>query len=373
MHTNDFGNPLDVAALVRRIRDKVTKPWTIMEVCGGQTHAILRFGIDQLLPDSIRIVHGPGCPVCVTPIETIDRAIQIASTPGVVFCTFGDMLRVPGSAGDLMQAKSRGANIHIIQSPMEAVVIARKSTNPVVLFAIGFETTAPATAMAIRLANQEKLENFSALVCHVLVPPALEAIFSDPSHGIDGLLAAGHVCTITGYREYESIATKHSVPISITGFEPVDLLRGILQTIEQLENDPGNACVVNAYEHIANLDGNLHAQRCVEQVFEVCDQAWRGIGTLPRSGLKLNRDHSHLDANARFAIGRIEPVQVSICRAAEVLRGKIRPIECPAFGTSCNPSTPLGAPMVSNEGACAAYFLYQSLSNSKPQKPEEKR
>lgn len=342
-----------------------------MEVCGGQTHAILRYGIDQLLPDSIRIVHGPGCPVCVTPIETIDQAITIASIPGVIFCTFGDMLRVPGSAGDLMQAKSRGADVRIIQSPMEAYRLALAQENQggsdrqVVLFAIGFETTTPATAMAIHLAKEKELRCFSALVCHVLVPPALEAIFSDPNHGIDGLLAAGHVCTITGYHDYEAICHRFRMPIAITGFEPVDLLRGILNVVEQLESQPRNDRVTNVYEHIAKIDGNPHAQQVVAEVFARCDQAWRGIGILPQSGLKLQDAYAHYDAQRRFSV-RCDPSnEASPCRAADVLRGKIRPVECPAFGNLCNPSNPLGAPMVSNEGACAAYYLYQSIKESK--------
>lgn len=371
MQATDFGSPNHVASLVEQIRAKTTRAWTIMEVCGGQTHAILRYGIDQLLPESIRIVHGPGCPVCVTPIETIDQAIKIASIPGVIFCTFGDMLRVPGSAGDLMQAKSRGADVRIIQSPMEAyqLALAQESQGgldrQVVLFAIGFETTTPATAMTIRLAKEKNLRCFSALVCHVLVPPALGAIFSDPNHGIDGLLAAGHVCTITGYQAYEAICEKFRIPIAITGFEPVDLLRGILNVVEQLESYPRNDRVVNVYEHIAKIDGNPHAQQVVAEVFTRCDQAWRGIGILPQSGLKLQDAYAHYDALRRFSV-RCDPSrEASPCRAADVLRGKIRPVECPAFGNLCNPSNPLGAPMVSNEGACAAYYLYQSIKESK--------
>jgi hydrogenase expression/formation protein HypD len=371
MQATDFGSPIHVASLVQQIRSKATRPWTIMEVCGGQTHAILRYGIDQLLPESIRIVHGPGCPVCVTPIEMIDQAIKIASMPGVIFCTFGDMLRVPGSAGDLMQAKSRGADVRIIQSPMKAYRLALAqesqagSDRQVVLFAIGFETTAPATAMAIRLAKEKNLRCFSALVCHVLVPPALEAIFSDPNHGIDGLLAAGHVCTITGYHAYDAICQRFGIPIAITGFEPVDLLRGILNVIEQLESKTRKARVENVYEHIAKIDGNAHAQQVVAEVFSVCDQAWRGIGILPQSGLKLHDTYAHYDAQKRFSVRCNPSDETSPCRAADVLRGKIRPIECPAFGSLCNPSNPLGAPMVSNEGACAAYYLYQSIKESK--------
>jgi hydrogenase expression/formation protein HypD len=379
MQTIDFGNPNHVALLVQQIRAKTTRPWTIMEVCGGQTHAILRYGIDQLLPDSIRIVHGPGCPVCVTPIETIDQAIQIACTPGVIFCTFGDMLRVPGSDGDLMQAKSRGADVRIIHSPMEAYQLALAESNQtgsnrqVVLFAIGFETTAPATAMAIRMAKEKNLDCFSALVCHVLVPPALEAIFSDENHGIDGLLAAGHVCTITGYHSYEAICNRFGIPIAITGFEPVDLLRGIWNVIEQLETQPRNDRVVNVYEHIATIQGNAHAQQTVDEVFSLCDQTWRGIGILPQSGLKLKEKYALYDAQKRFSIRSDRSTEASPCRAADVLRGKIRPVECPAFGSLCNPGNPLGAPMVSNEGACAAYYLYQSIKEDKSQDLEVDR
>lgn len=376
MQINDFGQPRHVAALAEKIHDLVTEPWTLMEVCGGQTHAILRHGIDQLLPESIRIVHGPGCPVCVTPIETIDRAIEIASLPNVIFCTFGDMLRVPGSNGDLMRAKSHGADIRIIQSPMEALQLAQsqsidsKSDAQVVLFAIGFETTAPATAMAIRLAKQQRLKTFSALVCHVLVPPALDAIFSDQQQNIDGLLAAGHVCTITGYQSYESIADRFRIPIAVTGFEPVDLLRGIVNLIEQLQRKPPTFRVDNTYEHIATFDGNRFAQQTVEQVFRVSDQLWRGIGVLPKSGLKLNEHYAEFDANLRFPSKQPSICKPTICQAADVLRGKIRPIECTAFGNPCTPSNPLGAPMVSSEGACAAYFLYQALSVNKKSKPE---
>jgi len=376
MQTADFGQPSHVAALARQIHDLVIEPWTLMEVCGGQTHAILRHGIDQLLPESIRIVHGPGCPVCVTPIEIIDRAIEIASLPNVTFCTFGDMLRVPGSDGDLMRAKSLGADIRIIQSPMEALQLAQaqsidsKSAGQVVLFAIGFETTAPATAMAIRMAKQQQLQSFSALVCHVLVPPALDAIFSDPHQNIDGLLAAGHVCTITGYQSYESIANRFRIPIAITGFEPVDLLRGILNLVEQLQQNPPSHRVENTYEHIAKPDGNRIAQQTVEQVFLVSDQLWRGIGLLPKSGLKLNEHYAEFDANLRFPSKKPVICKPSVCQAADVLRGKIRPNECSAFGKPCTPSTPLGAPMVSNEGACAAYYLYQALAVNKKTNPE---
>jgi hydrogenase expression/formation protein HypD len=389
MQSTDFANPIHVAALVRQIHAKSTRPLTLMEVCGGQTHAILRYGIDQLLPPELRIVHGPGCPVCVTPAETIDRAIEIASKPGVIFCTFGDMLRVPGSQtdrnrNDLMQAKSRGADVRVIHSPLDAIQIAlaeSQNTTPgtpkrhVVLFAIGFETTAPATAMAIRMAKELALVSFSALVCHVLVPPALEAIFDDADHGIDGLLAAGHVCTIAGDGPYHRIAKEFKLPIAITGFEPVDLLRGILNLVEQLESKPSSHRVDNLYEHIATADGNLQAQRTVESVFAVCDQHWRGIGPIPQSGLKLQPQYASFDASTLFPPVKLACEQPSCCRAADVLRGKIRPIECPAFGTLCTPSQPLGAPMVSNEGACAAYFLYQSLSDkslSKTPTPIEK-
>lgn len=379
MQINDFGQPSHVAALVHKIRSLTNQPWTLMEVCGGQTHAILRYGIDQLLPETIRIVHGPGCPVCVTPIEVIDRAIEIASLPEVIFCTFGDMLRVPGTDSNLMRAKSQGADIRIIQNPMEATKLAESEMgNPgikkqVVLFAIGFETTAPATAMAIRTAKKRRLNAFSALVCHVLVPPALDAIFSDPDQSIDGLLAAGHVCTIAGYRAYESIANRFQVPIAITGFEPVDLLRGILNLIEQLQNSPPSYRVENVYEHIATLQGNRLAQASVDEVFQISDQLWRGIGKLPKSGLTLNDDYRDFDANLRFPHKHKTNSKPSICQAADVLRGKIRPIDCIAFGTSCTPSNPLGAPMVSSEGACAAYHLYQTLTSISKASPESHR
>ena len=380
MQSTDFGNPIHVESLVRQIHAKSTRPLTLMEVCGGQTHAILRYGIDQLLPPHLRIVHGPGCPVCVTPAETIDRAIEIASAPGVIFCTFGDMLRVPGSqsnsnANDLMHAKSQGADVRVIQSPLDALRIARaesQNTSPgspnrqVVLFAIGFETTAPATAMAIRQAKELQLDSFSALVCHVLVPPALDAIFADVDHGIDGLLAAGHVCTIAGDHPYHRLADQFNLPIAITGFEPVDLLRGILNLVEQLEAKPTSYRVDNLYEHIASAEGNLQAQRTVETVFAVCDQHWRGMGSIPQSGVKLQPQFASFDASSRFPQRKLPGEQTSCCRAADVLRGKIRPIECPAFGTLCDPNHPLGAPMVSAEGACAAYFLYQALAPLNP-------
>jgi hydrogenase expression/formation protein HypD len=289
------------------------------------------------------------------------------------------MLRVPGSDGDLMQAKSRGADVRIIHSPMEAYQLALAESNQtgsnrqVVLFAIGFETTAPATAMAIRMAKEKNLHCFSALVCHVLVPPALEAIFSDENHGIDGLLAAGHVCTITGYHSYDAICNRFGIPIAITGFEPVDLLRGIWNVVEQLESQPRNDRVVNVYEHIATIQGNAHAQQTVDEVFALCDQTWRGIGILPQSGLKLKEKYALYDAQKRFSIRSDRSTEASPCRAADVLRGKIRPVECPAFGSLCNPGNPLGAPMVSNEGACAAYYLYQSIKEDKSQDLEVDR
>ena len=374
---NDFNSDdvREVEVLVQGIRRITTKNWTVMEVCGGQTHAILKNGIDQLLPPTIRIVHGPGCPVCVTSMEVLDRAMEIASREDVVLCTYGDMLRVPGTKSDLARVRSQGGKIRVIHSPLDACKVASEELRlgtgrQVVLFAIGFETTAPATAMAVRAATMQSLPNFSVLVSHVLVPPAVEAILSDPEHGIDGILAAGHVCAITGYEAYEGIAERYRTPIAVTGFSPVDILRGMLAVVTELESSKGsdscNTRVINAYSQVVERTGNSVARRALEDVFESCDQVWRGMGTLPQSGFKLRSKYQAFDATDRFVsdVGSIDyPALATIqnpCRAAEVLKGKIRPTQCEAFGKHCTPAYPLGAPMVSNEGACAAYYHHQT-------------
>ena len=343
--------------LVDAIAATVTRPWTLMEVCGGQTHSIVKYGLDQLLPSRIELLHGPGCPVCVTSLETIDRAHAIASREGVIFCSFGDMLRVPGSRGDLLRLKAEGRDVRVVYSPLDAVRLA--TTNPgrqVVFFAIGFETTAPASAMAVWIAARRGLENFSVLVSHVLVPPALDALLETPGHRVQAFLGPGHVCAVMGQREYEPIARRHHVPIVITGFEPVDLLQGILLAARQLE--AGEARVENQYRRIVAPEGNRLARQVVDRVFEICDRPWRGLGLLPRSGLRLRGEVQHLDAERRFEVAEIKTHESPLCISAQVLRGLKRPSECPEFARACTPATPLGATMVSSEGACAAYFAY---------------
>jgi hydrogenase expression/formation protein HypD len=336
----------------------VTKPWTIMEVCGGQTHAIVKFGIDQLLPKEITLVHGPGCPVCVTSTELIDKAIEIASRPEVLFCSFGDMLRVPGSGKDLLRVKADGGEVRIVYSPLDAVTLARKHPDrEVVFFAVGFETTAPANAMAVDLAQHEGIGNFSILVSHVLVPPAIEAILSSPSNRVQAFLAAGHVCTVMGYTEYEPIARKYNVPIVVTGFEPIDILQGIHMCVRQLEE--GRAGVENQYERSVRKEGNLPAQRLIRKIFRIVPRAWRGIGEIPQSGLGLRDAYAAFDAERRFGVAERRVEEPSECISGLVLQGLKRPHECPAFGVRCTPERPLGATMVSSEGACAAYYRYR--------------
>jgi len=356
---DEFRAPGAVDALAKRIGRVVTRPWRIMEVCGGQTHAIVRFGIDQMLPPTLSLLHGPGCPVCVTPIERIDRALFIASRAEVVLCSFGDMLRVPGSETDLLGAKGRGADVRVVFSPLDALAIAeREPQRQVVFFAVGFETTAPAIALAAERARQTGIENFSLLVAHVLVPPALEAVLGDPECRVDGFLAAGHVCTIMGLEQYRPIAKKYRVPIVATGFEPTDLLQGILLLVEQLES--GRHEVENQYTRAVTAGGNAHAQSMLARVFEVVPRAWRGLGEIPRSGLGLRAEYRSLDADLRFPEGPAAAAEPEVCRAGRVLRGIERPTECPAFGSDCTPAHPLGAPMVSSEGACAAYYRFRS-------------
>jgi hydrogenase expression/formation protein HypD len=337
--------------LAAAITRTVTRPWTIMEVCGGQTHTIVKYGIDEVLPTEIELVHGPGCPVCVTALEMIDRAHAVASRPGVIFCSFGDMLRVPGSRGDLLQLKSQGADVRIVYSPLDAVTLA--AANPdrqVVFFAIGFETTAPPNAMAVWLAKRRHLKNFSVLVSHVLVPPAITAILQSPGNRVQGFLGPGHVCTVMGYEEYIPIAEQFGVPIVITGFEPVDMLQGVLWTVRQLE--AGRAIVENQYSRAVRPDGNLQSRRLI------CDRKWRGVGLIPRSGYKLRPEYREHDAELIFEVADIETQESSVCISGDVLRGLKKPHDCPAFGKSCTPQTPLGATMVSSEGACAAYYAY---------------
>jgi hydrogenase expression/formation protein HypD len=366
------------AAAARKLADAiartVTRPWTIMEVCGGQTHSIVKYGIDRLLPPltlpsppsdggegrvrgGVELVHGPGCPVCVTPLETIDRAHAIASQPGVIFASFGDMLRVPGSNGDLLQLKSRGSDVRVVYSPLDAVNLA--AANPqrqVVFFAIGFETTAPANAMAVWLARRRKLTNFSMLVSHVLVPPAIRAILESPGNRVQGFLGPGHVCTVMGYEEYEPIAERYQVPIVITGFEPLDLLEGVLRTVRQLEG--GRCEVENQYARAVRREGNPQSRKLIEDVFEVCDRKWRGIGSIPGSGYRLRPEYRDHDAELLFEVQDIRTQESTVCISGEILKGLKKPHECPAFGKECTPQTPLGATMVSAEGACAAYHAY---------------
>jgi hydrogenase expression/formation protein HypD len=353
----EFRNGEIAQRMAREIHAVVTRHWKIMEVCGGQTHSIIKNGIDQMLPAGIEMVHGPGCPVCVTPLELIDKALAIASQPGVIFCSFGDMLRVPGTEGDLFQVKGRGGDVRVVYSPLDAVDLAVKNPDrQVVFFGVGFETTAPANAMSVYLAKRKELKNFSLLVSHVLVPPAMEAILSAPGHQIDGFLAAGHVCSVMGYWEYPPLADTFHVPIVVTGFEPLDLLDGIRRAVIQLER--GEARVENAYERIVSYAGNLEAQQLLGRVFEVTDRAWRGIGVIPKSGWRLNADYREFDAEERFAITGIRTEESPLCKSGDVLRGAIKPAECPAFGKQCTPRHPLGATMVSSEGACAAYYNY---------------
>jgi hydrogenase expression/formation protein HypD len=356
-YLTEFRNGEVAQRMAREIHAVTTRPWKIMEVCGGQTHSIIKNGIDQMLPAGIEMVHGPGCPVCVTPLSLIDKALAIASQPGVIFCSFGDMLRVPGTEGDLFQVKGRGGDVRVVYSPLDAVDLAVKNPDrQVVFFGVGFETTAPANAMSVYLAKRKELKNFSLLVSHVLVPPAIEAILSAPGHQIDGFLAAGHVCSVMGYWEYPPLADTFHVPIVVTGFEPLDLLDGIRRAVIQLER--GEARVENAYERIVSYAGNLEAQQLLGRVFEVTDRAWRGIGVIPKSGWRLNADYREFDAEERFAITGIRTEESPLCKSGDVLRGAIKPAECPAFGKQCTPRHPLGATMVSSEGACAAYYNY---------------
>jgi hydrogenase expression/formation protein HypD len=357
-YLEEFRDPALAGRLFDEIRATVTRPWAMMEVCGGQTHSIIRHGIDQLLPPEIELIHGPGCPVCVTPLETIDRALEIASRPEVIFCSFGDMLRVPGSSSDLFRVRSEGGDVRVVYSPLDALKIAQSNPDKqVVFFGIGFETTAPPNAMTVYQAKRLGIENFSLLVSHVRVPPAIEAIMTSPTCRVQAFLAAGHVCSVMGTEEYPPLAERFGVPIVVTGFEPLDLLEGIRRTVKQLE--AGRHEVENAYPRAVPAEGNLAAKAMLADVFEVTDRGWRGIGTIPRSGWQLSERYRFWDAERRFDVGGIRTTESALCRSGEVLQGLIKPSECSAFGTVCSPRTPLGATMVSNEGACSAYYLYR--------------
>jgi hydrogenase expression/formation protein HypD len=356
-YVDEYRSEEDALRLFAGIRQVTTQPWTLMEICGGQTHTLIKFGIDHMLPDEITLVHGPGCPVCVTPLEMIDRAIAIARRPEVIFTSFGDMLRVPGSETDLLAVKAEGADVRMVYSPLDALRLAvAHPDRQVVFFAVGFETTAPANAMAVRQAHSQGIDNFSILCSHVLVPPAMEAILGSPSNLVQGFLAAGHVCAVMGYWEYEPIADRYQAPIVVTGFEPLDLLQGTYMTVRMLEE--GRAGVENQYSRAVTREGNQPAQSILTEVFETCDRQWRGIGMIPGSGFRLRAEYAHHDATHRFDIGTISVRESTVCIAGEIMQGLRKPDDCPAFGTDCTPEHPLGAPMVSTEGACAAYYQY---------------
>ncbi len=356
-YIDEYRNEALAQKIVGEIRRIVTRPWVLMEVCGGQTHTIVKYGIDRLLPPEVELVHGPGCPVCVTSLEMIDKAHAIARRSDVIFCSFGDMLRVPGSDSDLLILKSRGADVRVVYSPIDCLKIARANPEKkVVFFAIGFETTAPGNAMAVWQAKEQGVQNFSVLVSHVLVPPAIASILQSPLNRVQAFLGPGHVCTVMGYREYEPIAERFRVPIVITGFEPIDILEGALMTIRQLE--AGTHEVENQYPRVVKRAGNPVAQNLVNKVFEVCDRKWRGVGSIPKSGYKLRYEFRDQDAERLFDVKEIDTKEPSVCISGLVLKGVKKPHDCPAFGTQCTPENPLGATMVSAEGACAAYYAY---------------
>ena len=364
-YLEEFADPDLARRLLDRIHASVTRPWAIMEVCGGQTHSIIRHGIDQLLPEEVELIHGPGCPVCVTPLESIDRALAIAARPEVIFCSFGDMLRVPGSRQDLFGVRSRGGDVRVVYSPLDALALARANPDrEVVFFGIGFETTAPANALAVHQADRLGIGNFSLLVSHVLVPPALAAIMESPSCRVQAFLAAGHVCSVMGTGEYPPLAERYRVPIVVTGFEPLDILEGIRRAVDQLES--GRHELENAYPRAVPAEGNPVARAMLRDVFAVTDRAWRGIGVIPDSGWRLSDRYRAHDAELRFAVAGMRTEESPSCRSGEVLQGLIRPSECEAFGRRCTPRTPLGATMVSSEGACAAYHRYRRLEAPGP-------
>jgi len=354
---DEFRDAVLVKGGLDQIRRLVTRPWTVMEICGGQTHAILHYGLDELLPPEIELVHGPGCPVCVTSLELVDKALAIASRPGVIFTSYGDMLRVPGSNGDLFSVRASGGDVRVVYSPLDAVKIARANPGKeVVFFAIGFETTAPANMMSVIQAHSLGVTNYSVLVSHVCVPPAMHAILSSPIRRVQGFLGAGHVCTVMGYQEYLPVAKQYRVPIVVTGFEPLDLVNGLLMCIRQLE--AGQYRVENAYPRAVTLQGNQAAKALIIRTLETCDRNWRGIGLIPASGWKLRPAFAAFDAEKRFAVGEIHTRESPVCIAGEILQGIKKPNHCPAFGRQCTPDAPLGATMVSSEGACAAYYRY---------------
>jgi hydrogenase expression/formation protein HypD len=355
---DEYRDGAAVQQFARALASLATRPWTIMEICGGQTHAIIKFGLDELLPPNITLVHGPGCPVCVTPVEVINQAIAIARRPGVILCSFGDMLRVPGTQTDLLSVKAEGGDVRMVYSPMDAVKLAQQNPDrQVVFFAVGFETTAPANAMSVFQAQRLGLKNFSVLVSQVLVPPAMAAILSSPINRVQGFLAAGHVCAVMGFHEYPPLAAQFRIPIVVTGFEPLDIIQGIYLCIKQLEE--GRHEVENQYSRSVHREGNLPAQALLKQVFRVKNQKWRGIGEIPQSGFALREEYADFDASRRFEVTGITAAESTECISGLVLQGVKKPSECPAFGVRCTPEHPLGATMVSNEGACAAYFRYR--------------
>ena len=356
-YQSEYRDPEQVAILLKKIKDTVTQPWHIMEICGGQTHGLVKNGILDLLPKEINMIHGPGCPVCVTPLHLIDQAVHLAQQPNIIMCSYGDMIRVPGSKKSLLTAKAEGADIRILYSPLEALEIAKDNPEKeVIFFAVGFETTAPANALSVFQAKLSGINNYSILVSHVLVPPAMEAVMNDPESKIQGFLAAGHVMTIMGFDEYIPLAEKYMVPIVVTGFEPVDLLQGILRVVEQLETS--RHLVENQYGRVASDLGNAEARKVIDKVFRIDNRVWRGIGEIPLSGYELNEAYHEYDASLKFDMNLEVAEENQLCIAGEVLKGIKKPQECPAFGKECSPENPLGAPMVSSEGACAAYFHY---------------
>jgi hydrogenase expression/formation protein HypD len=362
---DEYRDPAAAEKLRQAIRAVTTRPWTLMEICGGQTHTIVKYGIDELLPREITLVHGPGCPVCVTPLELIDKAVAIAARPDVIFCSFGDMLRVPGSERDLLAVKAAGGDIRIVYSPLDCLRLAEQHPDrTVVFFAVGFETTAPANATAVWQAKRRGVRNFAVLVSHVLVPPAMTAILAAPANRVQGFLAAGHVCTIMGYEEYEPLAARFRVPIVVTGFEPLDLLEGVYHCVRMLEE--GRIGLENPYARAVTRAGNPHARRIIDEVFEVTDRKWRGIGPIPESGYRLRPEYAGFDAEIRFAVDGLQVRESTTCISGQILQGVKKPHECPAFGKQCTPEHPLGATMVSSEGACAAYYHYGRLRLAAP-------
>jgi hydrogenase expression/formation protein HypD len=364
-YLDEYRDPGAASKLRQALENITTRPWTIMEVCGGQTHTIVKYGIDELLPPLIELVHGPGCPVCVTPLELIDKAIAIAARPDVIFCSFGDMLRVPGSRSDLLAVKAQGGDVRIVYSPLDCLRIAEQNpAQTVVFFAVGFETTSPANAMAVWQAKRRGLKNFATLVSHVLVPPAMTAILSSPSNRVQGFLGAGHVCSVMGYEEYEPLADRFHIPIVITGFEPLDLLEGIYRCVQLLEE--GRHGVLNQYSRAVHREANPGALRLIREVFEVTDRKWRGIGTIPQSGFRLSAAYAEFDAEQRFNVEGVQVAESSVCISGLILQGLKKPHQCPAFGNTCTPENPLGATMVSSEGACAAYYNYGRFRHPAP-------